>query len=203
MTKIRSKNEAKRNQILTAATELFTENGYLATSMSQIAQHADVSKQTVYSHFGSKEDLFAASIANKCDAEINIDVDTLDFSNLPNTFLLVAKRFFDMITSKEALAVHKICAFESKTYPQLSELFYEAGPERLTDEMTKLMEKCHQLGLLKIEKPRHAAIQFLNLMKGEGWMRCEFNTKKQLTESEVMDYLSSCVDMFMRAYSAQ
>ncbi|WP_286263217.1 TetR/AcrR family transcriptional regulator [Thalassotalea atypica] len=201
MIKNRSKNEVKRQQILKSATQLFTENGYASTSMALIAKSADVSKQTVYSHFGNKEELFSASIAQFCQNQVLFDYSTFDFSNPYATLLEIAQRFFTMVTSKEALAVHKICAFESKTYPQLSELFFRAGPERLADEMTKIMETFHREEFLTITHPRHAAIQFLHMMKGEAWMRVEFNTSCQLSQQEIYDYLVDSVNFFIRGYA--
>lgn len=201
MNKSRSKNEAKRQQILTSATKLFTDKGYASTSMALIAKDADVSKQTVYSHFGSKEDLFSASISQKCDSSMLFELNSLDLADPHATLLEIGQRFFTMVTSKEALAVHKICAFESKTYPKLSELFFQAAVERLTSEITKMMEHFDRQQLLNIPKPRHAAIQFLHMVKGEAWMRIEFNTKCQLSEQEVQEYILNCVEFFLRGYS--
>ncbi|NMP30283.1 TetR/AcrR family transcriptional regulator [Thalassotalea sp. M1531] len=201
MTKNRSKNETKRKQILASATHLFTEQGYASTSMALIAKHADVSKQTVYSHFGSKEELFSAAIEQKCDSSILLDFAQVTLTDPHATLLAIAKRFFAMITSKEALAVHKICAFEAKSYPQLSELFYQAGPERLTAEMAKLLVEFNDKGLLSIENPHFAATQFLHLVKGEAWMRIEFNTQYQLSEQQIDQYISSSVDLFLRGYA--
>src|SRR5262252_9709636 len=48
--------------ILEAAATLFLRNGYLGTSVDDIAALAHVSKQTVYTHFADKEQLFAALI---------------------------------------------------------------------------------------------------------------------------------------------
>jgi len=201
MQKNRSKNETKRKQILVAATELFTEKGYAATSMDLIAKQADVSKQTVYSHFGSKDDLFAAAIEQKCDSYRMLDFSLEDFSDINVTLLEVAKRFFTMLTAKETLAVHKICAYECKSYPQLSELFYQAGPERLTNEVAHLMAMLDEKGALSVANPHHAAVQFLTMLKGEAWLRIEFNTKKQLTPEEIDDYICATVAMFIRAYA--
>ena len=49
----------KRRAILDAATTVFLRNGYLGTSMDEIAALAAVSKQTVYKHFADKERLFS------------------------------------------------------------------------------------------------------------------------------------------------
>ena len=177
MVNKRSKNEVKRQQILNAAINLFTEQGYAATSMDLIAKNADVSKQTVYSHFGSKDELFSASVECKCESLQILDLSLNDLSEPHAILLKLAQNFTEFITSKESCAVHKICVFESTTYPQVSEIFYKAGPLRVTNEVTLLMAKLHQQKILTIENPRHAALQFLNMMKGELWMQIEFNIK--------------------------
>lgn len=201
MANVRSKSESKRKQILVAATLLFTEQGYSSSSMALIAKNAGVSKQTVYSHFGSKDELFAASIKQKCDSYQMTEI-SLDTASEPAEILFVlAKRFLAMLTSKEALAIHKICAYESKSYPQISELFYQEGPERIVNDVAKLMAEFDSKQQLIIPEAKFAALQFLNMVKGECWMRLEFNTKKQISESEINRYLDSSIAMFIKGYS--
>lgn len=48
----------KKQVITEAATQLFIQNGYSATSMEEIRQRADVSKGSIYYYFKSKEELF-------------------------------------------------------------------------------------------------------------------------------------------------
>ena len=50
--------DQKQSLILAAARDLFTEQGYGATSTQQIAQHAGVSEGILFHHFGSKKNLF-------------------------------------------------------------------------------------------------------------------------------------------------
>ncbi|MCJ0764124.1 TetR/AcrR family transcriptional regulator [Variovorax terrae] len=52
----------KRQAILEAAIDEFTEHGYDHASVDAIAARAEVSKRTLYNHFGSKEGLFAALV---------------------------------------------------------------------------------------------------------------------------------------------
>jgi len=59
-------NSDKRATIIERAGQLFLKLGFENTSMSQIALHAGVAKQTLYSHFGSKEALFTAAIEEAC-----------------------------------------------------------------------------------------------------------------------------------------
>lgn len=201
MANVRSKSESKRKQILVAATLLFTEQGYSSTSMDLIAKNAGVSKQTVYSHFGSKDELFAASIKQKCDSYQMTEISLGTASEPAEILFVLAKRFLAMLTSKEALAIHKICAYESKSYPQISELFYQEGPERIVNDVAKLMAEFDSKQQLIIPEAKFAALQFLNMVKGECWMRLEFNTKKQISESEINRYLDSSIAMFIKGYS--
>ncbi len=100
----RPRSKAKARDILNAATELFTRNGFDATSVDDIAAAAGVSKQTVYSHFGSKEELFGVAISTKCKTS-GIDPDEIDPDVPPEAMLPeLARRFVALITSDEAVA---------------------------------------------------------------------------------------------------
>src|SRR5260370_28753127 len=50
---------ASGTAIREAAAALFLEKGYQGTSMDDVAAAAKISKQTIYTHFASKEELFA------------------------------------------------------------------------------------------------------------------------------------------------
>ena len=52
--------EVKQQQIEVAATSLFIEKGYDATSMANIAQRADVATNTLYWYYENKDDLLVA-----------------------------------------------------------------------------------------------------------------------------------------------
>src|SRR5204862_425659 len=52
------RSERSRTQSLDAALQLFSHNGYGATSVADIAEEAGVSKGNVYHHFSDKETIF-------------------------------------------------------------------------------------------------------------------------------------------------
>src|SRR5438067_10651894 len=54
----------KAAAVLRAARRAFLASGFGAVSMDAIAREAGVSKATVYAHFGSKEELFGAVVAD-------------------------------------------------------------------------------------------------------------------------------------------
>lgn len=59
----RGRSQEKRAAILSAAEALFLDGGYEGATVDAIAARADVSKRTVYDHFGGKERLFSAVMA--------------------------------------------------------------------------------------------------------------------------------------------
>jgi len=52
--------ETRRKRIMTAATDLFLRNGFSRVTLDDIAASIEFSKGTIYSHFGSKEEIFAS-----------------------------------------------------------------------------------------------------------------------------------------------
>lgn len=58
----RADAEARQRRIVDAATDLFVEQGFSATSIDQIAAAADVSAPTIYATFGSKSGVLARAI---------------------------------------------------------------------------------------------------------------------------------------------
>ena len=58
----RPKDSQKRLAILEAAIGLFLKRDFMDVTMDAVAAEANVSKLTVYSHFGDKEVLFAEAV---------------------------------------------------------------------------------------------------------------------------------------------
>jgi AcrR family transcriptional regulator len=58
---------ATQERILIAATELFLTRGYENTTIAHVAEHADVSRATVFWHFSDKESLFRECFNRMCE----------------------------------------------------------------------------------------------------------------------------------------
>ena len=64
------RRERTRDELVSAADERFTRDGFHATSLDQIAAHAGYTKGAVYSNFASKEDLFFAVYERRAAATL-------------------------------------------------------------------------------------------------------------------------------------
>ena len=195
----RPRSEEKRQQILMAAMELFTRNGFEGTSVDDIAAAAGVSKQTVYSHFGSKENLFGLAISTKCK-QSGISPDDFDLEVPPERMLQeIAQRFMQLITSPEATRVHAVCTGSAETHPELGRIYFEQGPLQAVEAVARYLAAQDSAGTMSVENPQHAAWQFLCMLKAEDQMRTQFNIGR-MKEASLQAYADDCVAMFMRAY---
>lgn len=195
----RNKSEEKARLILEAAGALFMREGFEAASMELIAREAGVSKQTVYSHYGSKEALFSAAIASRCE-QYQLCGEDMDASRPPADYLReFAQHFCDLLTSEEGLAIHRICIAEGAR-SKVGELFWQAGPEPLFLHLHSYLTEQVKLGRLHIDNIDFAASQFLHMLKADAQMRGILGLDNSQELNELSGYIDSCINVFMRAY---
>lgn len=195
----RPRSETKHQNILEAATRLFTEQGYDGTSVDDIAAAAGVSKQTVYSHFGNKETLFGLAVAEKV-RDSGVDAEGIDTSEPPDVLLpRIARQFVTLVKSPEALRIYAICTNSTDSHPRISELFYRYGPLKTVEVLADYLEAQDLAGNLNLPDPKAAAWQFFCMLKGEAHMRAQFGLEPLGADDE-NEYIDRCVRMFLRAY---
>ncbi|GAB4193126.1 MAG: TetR/AcrR family transcriptional regulator [Wenzhouxiangellaceae bacterium] len=182
--------------------DLFVRNGFEGTSVDDIAAAAGVSKQTVYSHFESKENLYGQAISAKCQ-EYGMSAEAIDHSVPPAVLLpQVARRFLDLLTSPEAVRVYRITTGNAATHPELGQLFFNSGPVQAVNAVASYLQAQHDRGLLRVPQPRHAAWQLLSMLRAEALMRVQFNLESAPAD-DTEAYIDGCVAMFLSAYQAQ
>jgi AcrR family transcriptional regulator len=59
---LQRREQVRRDQLLSAALDVFLRFGFRKTSMDEVARAAQVSRQGLYLHFPTKEDLFRATV---------------------------------------------------------------------------------------------------------------------------------------------
>lgn len=64
-SRVRMSGPDRREQLIAVARSVFAERGYVATSVEEIADRAQVSKPVVYEHFGGKDRLYAEIIGRE------------------------------------------------------------------------------------------------------------------------------------------
>ncbi|MEO8460770.1 MAG: TetR/AcrR family transcriptional regulator [Dokdonella sp.] len=198
----RPKDPEKRAAILDAAKQLFPEQGFEGTSMDAIAAAAGVSKLTVYSHFNDKESLYMEALRERCSQQMPAQLFSVDSNaSLRSQLENIARAFFALVTSTEALSLHRLLSSGNTGAPKLAQMFWEAGPKIVQSEFSNFLRESVALGRLDVPDVDRAASQFFSLVKGDLHARRLCGCGESFTQREIDEHLRATVDMFERAYA--
>jgi TetR/AcrR family transcriptional regulator, mexJK operon transcriptional repressor len=189
---------SKRDAILEAASKVFLEVGFGSASMDAIANEAKVSKQTVYNHFGSKEELFAAMIRKTCDQMTMAFAEAVKAGDPDKTLRAIARHFMTVVFSSEKLSLHRLLMAEVPRFPDLGRIYYQSGPEPIRKFVADYLSEQTRLGKLKVENPRLTAEQFIGMVTGCR-LRAQLGIEAQPSQEELEQYIDNAVNMLMRA----
>lgn len=201
----RPKDLAKRAAILEAAERLFLQHGFEGVSMDQIAATAEVSKLTVYSHFGDKDALFTEAAKAWCEHRMPGSVfEPAPHQPVRKRLLDIAHSFFSMISAPEAVAGHRLLCSPQMLEKGMARRFWEGGPLRVHNDFVRFLQRRIAAGDLEIDDVERAAAQFFALVRGEIHMRMVFDCQGEegACEKHQRAHLEATVDVFLCAYAA-
>lgn len=159
-----ARSDEKHRAIVRAAREVFLGNGYLGTNMDLIASRSGVSKQTVYTHFGSKEALFleiVGSMTGDAGDRVHHERPELgDDDDLEAYLRAFAELQLRIVTEPELLQLRRLVIGEVGRFPELAKVLYQRGPQRAIDEITAMFQRLRERGLLSCDDPAAAAEWF-------------------------------------------
>jgi len=194
--------DAKAEQIVAAAREVFLELGYAATSMDQVAQQARVSKTTLYTRFPSKEELYTAVISAECERRgLRFAPEMFDGMPLREVLIQVGRRFTDLLWSDAAIRVHQAVVGEATRMPLAAQLYFQAGPEQGIANFVALFTRLNDRGVIATDDPAFVARQFLGAMQGGAYCQLVLGLCPTPTEEERHAFVDKAVDLFLRGVS--
>lgn len=193
--------------ILEAATRLFLEKGYRGTSMDEIAAAAGVSKQTIYTHFANKQELFARLVlgnAERVDAFVaELPSVVHDADDLAGGLDALARRYLRFVIRPEVLRLRRLVIGEASRFPELAQAYFEAVPVRVYLALSGLFADLAHEGRLRVADPVLAAQHFAWLVLGGPLDRGMFVVGDTALQDDDIDRLArEGVRVFLAAYAA-
>jgi TetR/AcrR family transcriptional regulator, mexJK operon transcriptional repressor len=196
-----SVSERKRAAIARAALTLFASDGYERTSIDAIAAEAGVSKRTVYSHYGDKENLFLSVVRDTYDAMMTRIAEIVERTawdrDLPAA---LTSCVFDVtrsiVRAPERSTLVRLLMTEAPHFPALIDMLHT---REIAPLLAAPLAELTAAGRLSAPDPRQAAEQLSALTLGQVSARSLMGTVP-LTEDETARMLSGGVQVFLRAY---
>jgi AcrR family transcriptional regulator len=195
----------KRAAILDAATTVFLRNGYVGTSMDEIAALAQVSKQTVYKHFADKESLFIAIVDAAVEAAgdpVWEDATALAGTDDPAPALrALARRQLEQVMQPRLMQLRRLVIGEANRFPQLGRAFYEQGAGRSVAALAAAFERLTARGMLRADEAVVAAAHFNWLVMSAPVNRAMLLGDDAIPDAKELDrYAETGVRAFLAAY---
>ncbi|HEY2660071.1 MAG TPA: TetR/AcrR family transcriptional regulator [Caulobacteraceae bacterium] len=184
------------------AREVFFEEGYAAASMSTIAARLGGSKGTLYNYFKSKEELFAAYVADSCNqvAEDAFAHGLRDDRPVEEVLQELGEKLLAHIYSDWSVNNFRVIVTESKRAPELAQVFYAAGPAVGRERLAAYFERAVRRGALSITDYGRAAEHFLGLCRGDLHFRIVLNLIPSPGPEVIRADVASAIKVFMAAY---
>lgn len=189
----------KREAILDAGVKVFMAEGY-AASMDRVAAEAGVAKQTLYSHFGSKEGLFHALFDRYKQQTLRVFDPEGDLAAELAAFgedLL--RRIFD----PEILGVQRLMIAQAAAFPDLARIFYAAGPGHVRTTLAAFLRNRMDAGALRPDDAAAAAEDLIGLLQGGRRQRHLFGVEPAPEPAELRGMAERAVTIFLRAYTTR
>jgi AcrR family transcriptional regulator len=127
----------REQQMLDAAVQMFSVNGYHETSMDAIASKAEISKPMLYLYYGSKEELFGACLHRELTRFIDGVREDIDFEQSPKD--LLRNTIVSFLHYIDANRASWIVMYTQATSSQAFAHTVREGRERIIDLVARLL----------------------------------------------------------------
>jgi TetR/AcrR family transcriptional repressor of mexJK operon len=200
-----SRSSQARRARLEAATATFLRNGYLGTTMDEVAARAGASKQTVYKHFADKERLFAEIVTGTVEQagdRVHGGARAIGESgDVAADLRALARRQLRLVMQPRILQLRRLVIGEASRFPALGRVFYEQGPGRTLAALTGTFERLAARGSLELDDPALAAAQFNWLIMSIPLNQAMFLGDDAIPDGTELDrYADAGVEVFLAAY---
>ncbi|WP_298426266.1 TetR/AcrR family transcriptional regulator [Rhodoblastus sp.] len=191
--------EAKLQQILDGARQVFLADGFDGASMNDIARSAGVSKGTLYVYFPSKASLFEALIradrAYQAEQLFQFGPEDGDIGAVLTRIGLGLMR--NMCRADHLAHLRMVLGAVAK-YPQIGKAFFEAGPKAGAERLGAWLAEQMACGRVAKMDPILAADQFIQLCQAGYFKAALFCVVEAGDDDAIRAEVAAAVDAFRK-----
>ena len=198
-----------KERILLEALRLFSQKGYDAVSVEQIADAVGIKAPSLYKHYKSKQDIFDAifeETAKRYGAfteSISVHLDDSG-QDLQVFSAITADALVEKVKSLISYSLHdefvsqfrRMVTIEQFRYPELSALYSQRYVAQIQQYHEELFRRMIAAGVMRRESPELLALMYdapILLLLGE----CDRHPEK---EQEIIDTLERHVRLFYQLF---
>lgn len=197
------RGEKRREEIATVAERVFLELGFTETTMQIVASRAGASKETLYRHFGSKEDLFSEVVRARAKRVYGGTLGEFPLQGEPREVLMqLGFNLLRLLLNEDPICLFRIVVAETPRTPELGRIFFEQGPAQVLHQLTLYLERATRQGALNCPDPTLAAKLFLGaVVANRHIMLLVAPGFEAITEDKIHCHVEAAVAMFLAKYA--
>jgi TetR/AcrR family transcriptional regulator, mexJK operon transcriptional repressor len=197
-------DEGRVAELLDIATEVFMEHGFEGASTNEIAKRANCSKTTLYCRFPTKQALFIAVLERRMELMFReLESALPDDAPLEEALMEFGSRVLRIALSDEKIHLQRVVNMEAERFPELAERYFELGPERGQERLSRYLREQIKRGRLIDEDPHLMAEHLISLITG-GPVTCRIlGVRNSSGSKDHRKRLQAAVKVFLRAYSVK
>lgn len=161
---MRKRSDITRKVIVTAAGHLFLSQGYVETTVDDIAARANVAKRTIYGYFPDKRALFKGIIEEAVGEpwEFQRLLGNITTGNgLRDALLEIAAGINNIITQPNYVELQRVVIAEIPTQPDLGVLLESGATSRACHVVATVLRTANVRGLVAFRDVDAAARRFV------------------------------------------
>lgn len=149
--KFKRRAEARPDEVLDAALELFLEKGFAAAKVEDVARRAGLSKGSVYLYFPSKDALLEAIVKRAIGPIAAVTFDRLArFEGDPRLALrMVIAGLIEALRDPRRIAIPKLIMREALQAPHIAEMYRREVLDVAIPALTGLLQRGMDQGYLR------------------------------------------------------
>ncbi len=167
----RRRPEARPDEILAAALEVFGEKGLAGARISDIAARAGVAKGTFYLYFETKDDLVRAVVRGVIEDAIAAMRAAAVGATARAKLEAVIPVFWRFVRSPQFVTVYRLVTAELHQFPELTRFYSREVGGRASALLAELIAEGIAAGEFRAVEPRTAARMLVTLcVKHATWL---------------------------------
>ena len=187
----------RTQSIIDAASALFVEYGY-QVNMAEVARRAGVAKQTVYTHFGTKDRLFEAAVINLIEPlRQMLDFDGRDIRASLEAY---GREHLDRWLDDRATDISRRLVAEADRFPLGARTLYLNSTQALVQRLAQRLEMASAQGEIVVDDSTAAAELLIGMLFGLESDRRRMGLPVRTAEQRET-WVRYAVDQFLRAHA--
>lgn len=159
----RRRKDARPEEILEAALDVFVTRGYAAARLDEVARRAGVTKGTIYLYYPRKEALFQAVVRRSLVPNIE-RAEAMAHAHegtAADALRALGRVWWQVVGETRLSGIPKLVVAEAANFPALARFYWTEVASRALGLVTSMVERGIKRGEFRPVDPRFATMAFM------------------------------------------